>query len=458
MVKTAVILAAGRGNKIWPYGDTWPKAALPIANWPLIQWQIEAMQTCGVENFIVVADHLGGQVRSAVKEYEGVECIEQPHASGTAEALLHALDYVEDEKFLVVYGDTLFTEEDMGALLELARNNPEPCALVQALNGAPPNEWLCANLDGDCIKEIWGRPREASHRLCGIYVLNRDMVPFLENHPGFMLSVEVGAMPPKEYELAESISQYIKAGGTVAALETQELFFDIDKPWHLLDANSAFLNYLGAKLTSNELAAGAVIEEGAEIGGFVVMGENAFIGHDVKIKGNLWIGANSKVTDGAIIGENSCIGEKTIVREYCRVEENTSIGSNCIVGHAAEVGGILMDGAYSFHYGEYWGIIGRSADLGAATVCGNLRFDDQKTVHRTKGRKEIPTTNSVNAAYLGDYTRTGVNAILMPGIRVGAYSVVGAGVILNEDLPNNSLVYVKQDQVRTTWGPEKYGW
>lgn len=458
MVKTAVILAAGRGSKIWPYGDTWPKAALPIANWPLIQWQIEAMQSCGVENFIVVVDHLAGQIRSAVTEYEAVECIEQPRASGTAEALLHALDYVEDEKFLVVNGDTLFTEEDMGALLELARNNPEPCALVQALGTLPPNEWLCANLEEDSIKEIWGHPRESTHRLCGIYVLNRDMVPYLENHPGFMISVEVGAMPPQEFELAESLSQFIKAGGAVAAIETQELFVDIDKPWHLLDANSAFLNYLGAKLSGNELAAGAVIEEGAEIEGFVVMGENAFIGHDVKIKGNLWIGANSKVIDGAIIGSNSCIGEKTIIREYCRVEENTSIGSNCIVGHGAEVGGILMDGAYSFHYGEYWGIIGRSADLGAATVCGNLRFDDQKTVHRTKGRKETPTTNSVNAAYMGDYTRTGVNTILMPGVRIGAYSVVGAGVILNEDLPNNSLIYVKQDQVRTTWGPDKYGW
>ncbi len=458
MVKTAVILAAGKGSKIWPYGDTWPKAALPIANWPLIQWQIEAMQACEVERFIVVVDHLAGQVRNAVVDYDSVECIEQPHASGTAEALLHAFDYIEDEKFLVLYGDILFTEEDMGALLEQARNNPEPCAMVQALGALPPNEWLCANLDEDVIKTILGHAREASHRLCGAYVLNRDFVPFLETHPGFMTSVEVGAMPPHEFELAESISQYIKAGGAIAVVETQELFFDIDKPWHLLDANEAFLTYLGAKLTDNEMAAGAIVEEGAEIDGFVVMGENAFIGHDVKIKGNLWIGANSKIIDGAIVGGNCCIGEKTIVREYCRIEDNSSIGSNCIIGHSAEFGGILMDGAYSFHYGEYWGIIGRSADLGAATVCGNLRFDDQKTIHKIKGRRETPTSGSVNAAYLGDYTRTGVNTVLMPGVRVGPYSVVGAGVILSEDLLNNSLVYVKQDLVKTTWGPEKYGW
>ncbi len=67
-------------------------------------------------------------------------------------------------------------------------------------------------------------------------------------------------------------------------------------------------------------------------------------------------------------------------------------------------------------------------------------------------------SQAANAVYLGDYTRTGVNTIIMPGVKVGPYSVIGAGVILNEDLPNNSLIYVKQELVRKSWGPEKYGW
>ncbi|MFH1740085.1 MAG: nucleotidyl transferase, partial [bacterium] len=107
--------------------------------------------------------------------------------------------------------------------------------------------------------------------------------------------------------------------------------------------------------------------------------------------------------------------------------------------------------------GEYWGVIGRSSDLGAATVCGTLRFDDQETVHRVRGRRETPRIGA-NASYLGDYVRTGVNAILMPGVKVGPYSLIGAGVILQEDVPNNSLIYVKQELCRKEWGPERYGW
>ncbi len=66
MVETAVILAAGRGSKMWPYGDTWPKAALPVANRPLIQWQIETLQACGIKTIVVVIDHLGAQIRDAI--------------------------------------------------------------------------------------------------------------------------------------------------------------------------------------------------------------------------------------------------------------------------------------------------------------------------------------------------------------------------------------------------------
>jgi UDP-N-acetylglucosamine diphosphorylase / glucose-1-phosphate thymidylyltransferase / UDP-N-acetylgalactosamine diphosphorylase / glucosamine-1-phosphate N-acetyltransferase / galactosamine-1-phosphate N-acetyltransferase len=458
MIETAVILAAGRGSKIWPYGDTWPKAALPIANRPLIQWQIQALQACGVKKVVVVIGHLGGQIRDAVGGLPGVKGGEQNTPQGTADSLLCGLACIKDERFAVCCGDVLLTEEDLKRLFDAANETGVETALAQPLGKLSSGEGLCANLKDNAVEEILGQPREASHRLCGVYVLSRKIVPYLVNNPGVMRSVEVGNMPPNEAELAESLSVYLRGGGEIQAVENQNLFYDLDKPWHLLDANQAYLNYLGSELTENRIHSTACIDPGAEIDGYLVADEGSVIGKRVKIKGNLWLGANAQVIDGAIVGENCSIGEGASVREYCRIEAGSSIGARCVVGHCAEFGGILMDGAYSYHYGEYWGIIGRSSDLGAATVCGNLRFDDQRTIHRIGGRREVPDSGGANAAYLGDYTRTGVNAILMPGVKIGPYSVIGAGVILNEDLPNNSLIYVKQELTRTNWGPEKYGW
>lgn len=454
MVECAILLAAGRGTKLWPYGDTWPKSALPLANWPLIQWQIDDIRSAGIETIYVVVNHLSAQIRETVQDDDQVHLIEQPNPSGTADALLCALQSIEEEDFLVYYGDVLCNDAALAALLEAEA----AAALLRPVTPGTSQEWLCANPDDGVVKTILGHPREASHQLCGIYTLDRDIVPYLEANPGIMTSVEVGNMPLQESELAESLSRYIQDEGELVAVECTGLFSDIDKPWHFLDANSALLEHLGDQQSENEIDETAVIEEGAELEGHVVIGAGSFIGHDVKIKGNVWIGDNTRIVDGAIIGANTSIGNNTVIREYCRIEPGSSIGSNCVVGHAAEFGGILMDGAYSYHYGEYWGIIGRSADLGAATVCGNLRFDDQNTSHRVKGRRETPRSNSANAAFLGDYTRTGVGAIFMPGIKVGAYSIVGSGVIAQEDIPNNTVVFVKQTLEQRRWGPEKYGW
>ena len=67
-------------------------------------------------------------------------------------------------------------------------------------------------------------------------------------------------------------------------------------------------------------------------------------------------------------------------------------------------------------------------------------------------------THAANAAYLGDFCRTGVNAIIMPGRRIGVYACLGPGVVAYEDIPDRELVLVKQELERRPWGPEKYGW
>jgi bifunctional UDP-N-acetylglucosamine pyrophosphorylase/glucosamine-1-phosphate N-acetyltransferase len=145
------------------------------------------------------------------------------------------------------------------------------------------------------------------------------------------------------------------------------------------------------------------------------------------------------------------------VRDYALLGENTTLGPAAICGHGAEFEGVALEGSYLYHYCEIYGVLGARVDIGAATVCGTLRFDDGVAAHRIGNRRETPREGG-NASYLGDYSRTGVNAILMPGVRTGAYSCVGPGVVLSEDLPANEMVTVRQELVRRPWGPERYGW
>lgn len=237
----------------------------------------------------------------------------------------------------------------------------------------------------------------------------------------------------------------------------EERFIDIDRPWDLLEANMLACEWSTSELAGNEIGEGAFIDPTARLEGYVHLGAGSSIGPGVTVYGNLVVGKNTVITDGAYVCENSMIGDDCRIWRGCLVGSRTVIGHRCVVGHGAEVEGVMMDESYSYHYGEYWGILGKCCDLGAATVCGTLRFDDGETVHRIKGRKEHPRWHA-NATYLGDFVRTGVNAILMPGVKVGAYSLIGAGVVLNEDVPNNTALFVEQTLKRASWGPERYGW
>jgi len=458
MSLAAVVLAAGYGRKMWPYGDTHPKATLPIANQPLLAWSLRHLKETDVENLVVVYGHLGAQVCEIAKAVQGVSCVEQSHPSGTADAASRALPIIETEQVLVLYGDVLVTAEDLHVLIGAHRQHPDDVTLlISGWDGEPPQNGIGVRVHDGKAAGLVGHPREDCARYCGVVIFSKSFGKYLERNPGVMTGVEVGVMPPFESELAQSVELYRKEGGTVHIVEAKGPVFDMDKPWHILSANHEWLDYASKTLSGDQIHPKAEVHPDAEIEGRLVIDDGSYIGPDVKIKGDLWVGKNTRIVDGAIIGGKTSVGDNCIVREYCRIGDHSMIGHGCVVGHCAEFDGVLMDGAYSYHYGEYWGVIGRSSDLGAATVCGTLRFDDQETVHRVRGRREIPKIGA-NASYLGDFVRTGVNAILMPGVKVGPYSLIGPGVLLQEDVPNNSFIYVKQEQGRKEWGPERYGW
>ena len=278
-----------------------------------------------------------------------------------------------------------------------------------------------------------------------------------------MKQVPVGGMPPLESEIAQSLQMMLDEGESILAVKTVGHHVDLDKLWHILEANRVVIEAMGhadipgADGEGHIIPASARIHDGAEIHGRLVLGENAVIGNRVVARGDLWLADNASVTNGAILEGPVVVGRNTTVKDYCQIGGQSSLGARGYYGHGAEFSGVALETVYCYHYCEIWGVVGEAVDFGAATVCGNLRFDDAETVWRVNGRAETPTT-AANAAYFGDFCRTGVNAIIMPGRRIGVYSCVGPGVIAYDDVPDRQIVTVKQELVTRPWGPERYGW
>ena len=114
----AMILAAGRGDRLRPLTDSTPKPLLEVRGKPLIVYHLEALHKAGFNEIVINLSWLGDQIRTRLgngSEFGvGIEYSEEAEALETAGGILQALPSL-GERFVVVNGD-VFTDYDFVAL------------------------------------------------------------------------------------------------------------------------------------------------------------------------------------------------------------------------------------------------------------------------------------------------------------------------------------------------------
>ncbi|MCC6728948.1 MAG: NTP transferase domain-containing protein [Chthonomonadales bacterium] len=455
-IGAAVVLAGGAGTRMWPFADVRSKCAMPVANIPNVRRIADALGASEIGRIAVVVGPHAGSVRHALYGWPGeVRFVPQPPGGGTAGAALAGIEALDgSDDLLVVYGDTVTTGANLRAVGAAIESGADAAVLCDPMPAGDGGLWYAAETDGAVLRRIVGHDADARVRACGVVAVRRGFARCLEANPGRMLAVPVGGMPPSEPDLTQSLND---CGGALAAVAAADFVVDMDKPWHVLEANQRMGAHLTGRLEADDVHPSARVHDGAEIDGHLVVGEGSVVGRRVVVNGNAIVGRGTRVVNGAILHGANVIGDRCRIRDYCLLGERAIVGNDCIVGHGAELDGVMFDGAYLYHYCEISGVVGASVDIGAATVCGTLRFDDGLAEHRVARRRERPALGA-NATYFGDHSRTGVNAVTMPGARIGAYACLGAGVVLTGDLPSRTLLLLKQETVQRPWGPERYGW
>ena len=115
----AMILAAGRGERMRPLTDHTPKPLLKIGGKPLIVWHLERLAKAGFKEVIVNHAHLGAQIEAALGSGAqwGLQISYSPEkiALETAGGIANALPLLGEKPFLVVNGD-VFCEIDFAGL------------------------------------------------------------------------------------------------------------------------------------------------------------------------------------------------------------------------------------------------------------------------------------------------------------------------------------------------------
>jgi len=417
----AIVLAAGKGERMRPLTLTRPKVLLEVGGKPLLSYTLEALRAAGVGNAILVVNYMEEVIKSWLGDGGrfGLEVryVRQAETRGTADAIACATELAEgEESVLVVYGDLFITPEALGAVLA-EHSKHKPLATIAAARVKEPGQFGMVVAEGGWLRELvekpvtWEGPPLAN---AGIYVLTPEALEAMKAvHPS-----ERG-----ELEATDALKALAREGDTVRVAELKaEDWLDVGRPWDLLEANERALRRLKPAILGR-------VETGASLNGPVVVAEGARVRSGAYVEGPAFIGP------GADVGPN------------CYIRPCTSLGARVRIGNACEIkNSIVMEGTHIGHL-SYVGdsIIGAYCNLGAGTITANLRFDKANVRVTVKG-VEVDTGRRKLGVIMGDFVQTGIGALFMPGVRVWPCCWIGANVVVERDITEEGrFVRLKQE-------------
>jgi UDP-N-acetylglucosamine diphosphorylase / glucose-1-phosphate thymidylyltransferase / UDP-N-acetylgalactosamine diphosphorylase / glucosamine-1-phosphate N-acetyltransferase / galactosamine-1-phosphate N-acetyltransferase len=184
----------------------------------------------------------------------------------------------------------------------------------------------------------------------------------------------------------------------LSTFQHKHLFDDCSQVWEVLTKIDAYLKKYSLGKIETQIPAGAHL-----------------INREL-----ISIGKNTVVEPGAYIKGPCIVGEGCSIRHGAYIRGGLIAGNRCVIGHDTEVkNGIFLDGAQAAHF-AYVGdtILGNRVNLGAGTVCANLRLDHHPIVLHIDDQR-IETNLRKFGAIIGDDSQTGCNSVTNPGTMLG---------------------------------------
>lgn len=115
----AMILAAGRGERLRPLTDTVPKPLVVAGGKPLVEWHLERLAAAGIREIVINVSHLGHAIEARLGDGRpwglSIAYSREPQALETAGGIAQARPLLGDAPFLLVNAD-VWCDADLGTL------------------------------------------------------------------------------------------------------------------------------------------------------------------------------------------------------------------------------------------------------------------------------------------------------------------------------------------------------
>lgn len=140
------------------------------------------------------------------------------------------------------------------------------------------------------------------------------------------------------------------------------------------------------------------------------------------------IGPDSMIRSHAIIYAGSTFGKGLITGHRITIRENAIIGDHCLISTLVDIQGNCRIGNYSRLYSN--------VHIGELTQIGNYVMIFPFSIFTNDPQ---PPSNVLVGSSVGDYTIITVHCSVLPGVKIGAHSLVGANSVVSRDIQEYSF-------------------
>lgn len=324
-----LILAGGKGTRLYPLTFTSAKQLIPVANKPILFRVIEAVHEAGIEDIGIVVGDTAEEIKQAVGRGNrwgvNITYIHQENPLGLAHAVKVSRDFLGEERFVMFLGDNVIQGGISPLIAEFAGSEWNSEIVLTRVEH--PEQYGVAELSDDGrILQLIEKPQEppSDLALVGIYMFDSTVFEAVE------------AIKPSwrgELEITDAIQWLITAGYKVFPYIHRGWWIDTGRPGDMLDANSMVLEELEHKVEGyvdrdSQVGHNVTIERGAEIINSVVRGPT-IIGRNARII-NSYVGPYASVSHHVEI-VNSEI-ERSIVLEHSRITDIPARIQDSLIG------------------------------------------------------------------------------------------------------------------------------
>jgi NDP-sugar pyrophosphorylase family protein len=199
-LKTAIILAGGKGTRLRPLTYEIPKPLVPIKGKPILYHIIEELKRNGIENVIIAAGYKAESIMKALGNGDNfginITYSIENRPLGTGGAVRKACELVEEFPVLVVNGDNLF-HMDINSFYEFhnsLRVSSHILATIALTTVEDTTGYGVVELEGNRIKKFYEKPeKKPKSKLinAGIYIAEKELIDLVPKNRFFSIEKQL---------------------------------------------------------------------------------------------------------------------------------------------------------------------------------------------------------------------------------------------------------------------------